>query len=134
MFAPLTKPDLGATWEDARVYLRPACFVDRPHELDDACLRRIGYRIPVGPLSEQSYRALLRRQARQRRIDLDDSAIAFLIEHLHRRTGRALLAAYPHELLGRIADFAGLSGQAPCCDVDGLTRAWYSLFGEGDAP
>lgn len=39
MFAPLTKPDLGATWEDARVYLRPACFVDRPHELDDACLR-----------------------------------------------------------------------------------------------
>ena len=101
--------------------------------LDDACLRRIGYRIPVGPLSEHSYRSLLRRQARLRRIDLDDSAIAFLIEHLHRRTGRALLAAYPHELLGRIADFAGFSGQAPCCDVDGLTRAWYSLFGEGDA-
>src|SRR3546814_2293714 len=35
MFAPLTKPDLGKTWEDARVYLRPTCFVDRPHELDD---------------------------------------------------------------------------------------------------
>src|SRR3546814_11215779 len=29
MFAPLTKPDLGKTWEDARVYLRPTCFVDR---------------------------------------------------------------------------------------------------------
>jgi len=101
--------------------------------LDDACLRRIGYRIPVGPLSEHSYRALLRRQARLRRIDLDDSAIAFLIGHLHRRTGRALLAAYPHELLGRIADFAGYTGQAPRCDVDGLTRAWNSLFGEGDA-
>ena len=101
--------------------------------LDDACLRRIGYRIPVGPLSEHSYRSLLRRQARLRRIDLDDSAIAFLIEHLHRRTGRALLAAYPHELLGRIADFAGYTGQAPRCDVDGLTRAWCSLFGEGDA-
>jgi dihydropteroate synthase len=39
MFQPLTKPDLGATWEDARIYLRPVCFVDRPHELDDACLR-----------------------------------------------------------------------------------------------
>jgi len=101
--------------------------------LDDACLRRIGYRIPVGPLSEHSYRSLLRRQARLRRIDLDDSAIAFLVEHLHRRTGRALLAAYPHELLGRIADFAGYTGQAPRCDVDGLTRAWCSLFGEGDA-
>ncbi|KTE24494.1 MULTISPECIES: dihydropteroate synthase [unclassified Sphingopyxis] len=39
MFQPLTKPDLGKTWEDARVYCRPACFVDRPHELDDGCLR-----------------------------------------------------------------------------------------------
>ena len=39
MFQPLTKPDLGKTWEDARVYLRPTCFVDRPHELDEDCLR-----------------------------------------------------------------------------------------------
>ncbi len=39
MFAPLTKPDFGKTWEDARVYCRPACFVDRPHELDEDCLR-----------------------------------------------------------------------------------------------
>lgn len=39
MFAPLTKLDLGAASSDARVYLRPTCFVDRPHELDDDCLR-----------------------------------------------------------------------------------------------
>jgi dihydropteroate synthase len=39
MFQPLTKGDFGKTWDDARVYCRPACFVDRPHELDDACLR-----------------------------------------------------------------------------------------------
>ena len=39
MFHPLTRADLGKTWEDARIYLRPTCFVDRPHELDDACLR-----------------------------------------------------------------------------------------------
>lgn len=39
MFAPLTKPDLGQTSKDARVYLRPTCFVDRPHELDDGALR-----------------------------------------------------------------------------------------------
>lgn len=39
MFAPLTKLDLGAASSDARVYLRPTCFVDRPHELDDDCRR-----------------------------------------------------------------------------------------------
>ncbi len=39
MFAPLTKPDLGAASAAAQVYCRPTCFVDRPHELDDAGLR-----------------------------------------------------------------------------------------------
>lgn len=102
--------------------------------LDDACLRRIGYRIPVGPLSETSYRALLRRQARLRRIELDEPALDYLVDELHRRTRRPLLAAYPHELLGRIADFAGFAGRTPRCDVDGLVQAWSSLFGASALP
>lgn len=102
--------------------------------LDDACLRRIGYRIPVGPLSEASYRALLRRQARLRRIDLEDVALDYLVGELHRRTRRPLLAAYPHELLGRIADFAGFAGRAPRFDIDGVIQAWSSLFGAGAVP
>lgn len=102
--------------------------------LDDACLRRIGYRIPVGPLSEASYRALLRRQARLRRIEFDEPALDYLVGELHRRTRRPLLAAYPHELLGRIADFAGFAGRAPRCDVDGLVQAWSSLFGASALP
>ena len=102
--------------------------------LDDACLRRIGYRIPVGPLSEASYRALLRRQARLRRIEVDAAALDYLIGELHRRTRRALLAAWPHELLGRIADFAGYAGRAPRCDVDSLVQAWSSLFGASALP
>lgn len=39
MFAPLTRLDLGAASPDAQIYCRPTCFVDRPHELADACLR-----------------------------------------------------------------------------------------------
>lgn len=39
MFAPLVKSDLGTVSDAARIYCRPTCFVDRPHELDDACLR-----------------------------------------------------------------------------------------------
>ncbi|MEQ8309683.1 MAG: dihydropteroate synthase [Sphingopyxis sp.] len=39
MFQPLTKPDLGSASSTAQVYLRPTSFVDRPHELDDVCLR-----------------------------------------------------------------------------------------------
>ena len=39
MFASLTRADLGKASPTAQIYCRPACFVDRPHELDDACLR-----------------------------------------------------------------------------------------------
>lgn len=39
MFTPLTKSDFATIAADARLYCRPTCFVDRPHELDDACLR-----------------------------------------------------------------------------------------------
>jgi len=96
--------------------------------LDDACLRRIGYRIPVGPLSENGYRALMRRQCRLRGIEPDEGAIDYLVHELHRRTRRPLLAAWPDELLGRIADFAGFAGQAARLDQASLARAWSSLF------
>ncbi|MDZ3831092.1 MAG: dihydropteroate synthase [Sphingopyxis sp.] len=39
MFQPLTKADFGGASPDARIYCRPVGFVDRPHELDEACLR-----------------------------------------------------------------------------------------------
>lgn len=39
MFAPLTKAEFGNASSSAQIYCRPACFIDRPHELDDACLR-----------------------------------------------------------------------------------------------
>ncbi len=39
MFQPLTKADLGSASSTAQIYLRPTSFVDRPHELGDACLR-----------------------------------------------------------------------------------------------
>jgi hypothetical protein len=102
--------------------------------LDDSCLRRIGYRIAIGPLSEPAYRAQLARQAMLRRIDLDPAALDYLLNDLHRRTRRPLLAAYPHELLGRIADFAGFNGRTPRFDIDSVVQAWSSLFGAGSLP
>lgn len=102
--------------------------------LDDSCLRRIGYRVAVGPLSEPAYRALLLRQALLRRIEVDEAALDYLVRDLHRRTRRALLAAYPHELLGRIADFASFAGRAPRFDIDSVVQAWSSLFGAGFQP
>lgn len=95
---------------------------------DDAFLRRIGYKVPLGALPEAAYRALLRRQCRLRGIDCDDAAVEHLVARLHGASGRPLLAGYPHELLGRVADFASYAGLAPRLSVAALDQAWQAMF------
>jgi predicted ATPase with chaperone activity len=95
---------------------------------DDAALRRIGYKADIGALSPNVYRALLCRQCRLRRIDVEDTAVDHLIERLHPQSGRALLACYPGELLDRVADFAGFAGTEARLTVAAVEQAWRSMF------
>jgi energy-coupling factor transporter ATP-binding protein EcfA2 len=95
---------------------------------DDAALRRIGYKVDIGAWSPTAYRALLCRQCRLRRIDVEDAAVDHLIERLHPQSGRALLACYPGELLDRVADFAGFAGTEPRLTIAAVEQAWRSMF------
>lgn len=96
---------------------------------DAAFLRRIAYKIALGPLSENNYVALLQRECHTRGIAFDAGAADFLMTQLHGRT-HPLLPSYPAELLGRIADFASYAGVAPRLSDASLTQAWGSLFTE----
>lgn len=96
--------------------------------LDGSALRRLGYKIHVGALSEASYRVLFRQQCRAAGVALDDAGLRYLIEELHKGSGQPLLASYPREILGRIADFAGYAGLAPRLTVAALDQAWSSMF------
>ena len=96
---------------------------------DAAFLRRIGYQIGLGPLSEDDYLAVLARACRARGIAFDAAAADFLLARLH-GPGQPLLASYPAELLGRIADFASFAGVLPRLSEASLVQAWTSLFTE----
>jgi len=101
---------------------------------DPAMLRRIAYRIGLGPLSDASYRALLRRQCRLLGLDCPESVLEHLVARLHRPSGTPLLACYPQELLRRLSDFASLAGTEPCLSIAALEQAWNSLGASGSAP
>lgn len=96
--------------------------------LDEAAMRRIAYKIHVGPMPEAAYRTLLRCQCRAARVAWDDGAADFLLTELHGASGRALLASYPRELLSRISDFAAFAGVPPRLSVATLEQAWASMF------
>jgi hypothetical protein len=102
--------------------------------LDEPMLRRIGYKIHLGPLSESSYRALLRLQCGLLGVPYDEDAADYLLQRLHAPAGRPLLASYPRELLGRVADFASFAGTAPRLTVPALEQAWASMFACCAAP
>jgi hypothetical protein len=102
--------------------------------LDASFLRRLAYKIHVGPLSACSYVALFRQCCQAARLACDDAAVRHLLERLHGASGRPLLASYPQELLGRIADFAGFAGEPPRLTVAALEQAWNSMFAACDMP
>ncbi|KQQ87073.1 ATP-binding protein [Massilia sp. Leaf139] len=101
---------------------------------DPALLRRIAYRIGFGALAELAYRALMRRASRLNGIDCDETVIDHLVTCLHRASGTPLLACYPHELLGRVLDFAGFAGTEPRLTIAALEQAWNSICTNGSAP
>jgi len=96
--------------------------------LDAAALRRVGYKIPVGALGEAAYRALFRQQCLAAGVLYDDAALRYLVDELHAGSGLPLLAAYPHEIVGRIVDFAGFNGAPPRLTIGALDQAWTSMF------
>ena len=100
---------------------------------DPAFLRRIGYRVGLGPLAEPAYRAMLRRASRLYGLDCEESVLDHLVTRLHRASGTPLLACYPHELLGRVLDFAGFAGTEPRLTIAALEQAWNSMT-SGSAP
>lgn len=99
-----------------------------PHLLlDESFLRRIGYKILVGPLSEDHYGLLFRRQCRQYGLECDDAVLDYLIKGLHQAGGRALLASYPAELIGRVHDFAAFAGTSARLSMGAIEQAWHSM-------
>ncbi|MHA4868940.1 ATP-binding protein [Duganella sp. PWIR1] len=100
--------------------------------LDDAALRRVGYKIPVGALNAANYRSLVRQQCLSTGVAFDEAALRYLLDELHAGAGLPLLACYPREIVGRVADFAGYMGEPARMSVAALDQAWISMFAGAD--
>jgi energy-coupling factor transporter ATP-binding protein EcfA2 len=99
--------------------------------LDDAALRRVGYKIPVEALSAANYRTLFRQQCLSMGVVYDEAGLRYLLDELHAGCGLPLLACYPREIIGRVADFAGFMGEPARISVATLDQAWISMFAGG---
>ena len=103
-----------------------------PQQLaDDSFLRRIGYKIHVGPLSAYHYLAVFRSTCAQLGINFDEASYSYLL-HLHSQHQRPLLACYPRDLLAQICDQARYEDHAARLSPEVLLWAWKNYFGSDD--
>jgi hypothetical protein len=100
-----------------------------PAELGDgAFLRRIGYKIHVGPLAENDYRRIFRSVCTDAGIAWNEDAFAWLLHERHAREERPLLACYPRDLLGQVRDRAAYQGSKASLTEQALDWAWNNYF------
>jgi hypothetical protein len=94
---------------------------------DDAFLRRLGYKIHLGPLDELEYREVCAQVCESYGIPLDAAAIDYLLARF-RKEGRPLLACTPRDLLGQVRDEARYRGVTPGLTRELLDWAWHNYF------
>ncbi len=106
-----------------------------PAELGDgAFLRRIGYKIHVGPMSEADYRRIFVRVCADHGIAWNEDAFTYLLQERHGPAHRPLLACYARDLVSQVRDRASYADEQPALTPDALDWAWNNYFtGEHDA-
>ena len=95
---------------------------------DPAFLRRLGYKIHIGALCEEDYRNIFTRVCAERDVPFDEAVFQILLKEFHAVHDKPLLACYPRDLIGQIADLARYRGEPARLTIDALHWAWHNYF------
>jgi len=106
-----------------------------PEELTDpAFARRLGYKIPIGALSQEGYRKVIAQACQRAGVEFDAGPIEFMIDHLHPSYDTAYLPCIPYDVISKIRDRALYMGQSPRLTPELIEWAWKAYFSVGDKP
>jgi hypothetical protein len=101
----------------------------RPCDLvDDAFLRRIGYKIGFQPLDPQQYHLVWQRVCETNGIPYDAVLCQHMIDALYAPTGTALLPCHPRDLIGMALDRAIYLEAHDRLSAEALHWAWDNYF------
>jgi hypothetical protein len=107
--------------------------LDEDRLVDEAFLRRLGYRARIDPPSTADYTEIFERAAAKHKIALDKSSLAHLLKK-YSEEGRTLKSCEPRDLLNRVSDICQFRGLAPHLTPDLIDLAWNNYFGRTSVP
>jgi hypothetical protein len=101
----------------------------QPQDLvDDAFLRRIGYKIGFHPLDAEQYHLIWRRVCETSGLSYQPALCQFMIDSLYAPSGTALLPCHPRDLIGMALDRAAYLDEGDGLSTSALRWAWDNYF------
>lgn len=104
---------------------------------DEAFLRRIPYKIPIGDPSVEEFARILEMNCRRRDLPFSPEMAAYLYSQHYVRPGRPLRACHPRDLLDQVTALCRYRGLEPTLSREMLDAAVHTYFldhGTGRAP
>lgn len=95
--------------------------------MDEAFLRRLGYKIKFAPLNETEYREIWDMYAKELNIEYTEHLLDEVLAR-YRQEMRSLLPCQPRDLLGLISDQCQYAGEAGVATSKRLHTAWDTYF------
>lgn len=100
-----------------------------PEKLADASfLRRLGYKIHVGAMTEEEYERVFVDVCAHYGVPFSRDAFHYLLQEHHYKEERPLLACYPRDIISQVRDIATYEGREPLLDPAVLDWAWNNYF------
>ena len=102
--------------------------LDEDRLVDEAFLRRLGYRARIDPPSTADYTEIFKRAAAKLKIAFDQATLSHLLKK-YEDENRAPKSCEPRDLLNRVSDICRFRGSVPQLTPELIDLAWNNYFG-----
>ena len=101
---------------------------DEKDLVDEAFLRRMGYRVRLEPPRSEAYAEILKRAAARRGIILDQGCIEYVLRK-YATEARQMKSCEPRDLLNRVSEICHFEGSQQRFTPELIDLAWRHYFG-----
>ena len=102
--------------------------LDEAGIIDEAFLRRMGYRVRVEMPTASAYTEIFKRAATAQGITIDEASLDYLLGK-YAGEGRPMKSSEPRDLLNRVSDLCLFEGRPQALTPELLDLAWRNYFG-----
>ena len=106
--------------------------LDEAGMIDEAFLRRMGYRVRVEMPTPSAYTEIFKRAATTQGITIDEASLEYLLSK-YAGEGRPMKSSEPRDLLSRVSDLCLFEGRPQALTPELLDLAWRNYFGSTHA-